>query len=467
MRSVSIQKLAQVIGAQPLAGRFSPELMVSGVSIDSRSVKPGDVFFALPGQRVDGHEYVRSAVGAGAAAAVVRRLPPGWEKDQQAALLKVEDVLQSLQELARWNRRQYELPVIGVTGSTGKTTTKDLLAAVLSQRFNTLKTSGNYNNEIGLPLTLLNLDGSQQAAVVEMAMRGPGEIAQLCSIAAPSIGVITNIGHTHEELLGSQADIARAKGELLAGLPPEGAAVLNGHDPWLRRLAEEYPGRVLFYGLEKNRDEDAVFHVVASGIRSLGREGSRFWVRLLGQEGEVRVSAPGEHNVLNALAALTVGHLLGMTLGEMAQGLAEARLSAMRLDLRPGVGNTTIINDAYNANPDSMKAALQVLQDMSRGRSIAVLGEMYELGDYAREGHNIVGAEAVRREVSLLVTVGQLAEYTAQGALKAGLKPECSVHFADNQAAAEYLLKELRPGDTVLVKGSRGMRMEQIVDALT
>ncbi|MDH7478804.1 MAG: UDP-N-acetylmuramoyl-tripeptide--D-alanyl-D-alanine ligase [Syntrophomonadaceae bacterium] len=466
MRSLSIEDVAQIIGAKPLSGKIPPHATAAGVSIDSRQTVPGDLFFALPGEKTDGHEFVKAAFSAGAAAAVVQRHPPGLEEMPAAVLLQVTDVLRALQELARWYRRQQVLPLVGVTGSTGKTTTKDLIAAVLSQRYCTLKTSGNYNNEIGLPLTLLNLSPQHQVAVVEMAMRGPGEISHLCSIAAPSIGVITNIGHTHQELLGSQANIARAKGELLASLPPQGWAVLNGNDPWLVSLAQQAPCPVLYYGLEEEPSE-VMLQVSAGQIRSRGREGAVYQVRLPDQQGEVQLSVPGRHNVLNSLAALAVGYLMGMKLEEMAPGLTQARLTAMRLEIKSGINQTTIINDAYNANPDSMRAALRALRDLAGGRSIAVLGEMYELGDYAQEGHNIVGAEAVRQGVSLLVTVGRLASHIAEGAVAAGLDPGRSVHFGDNQAAAAFLRQELTAGDTVLVKGSRGMRMEQVVDALT
>ncbi|NPV91490.1 MAG: UDP-N-acetylmuramoyl-tripeptide--D-alanyl-D-alanine ligase [Firmicutes bacterium] len=471
MERTSLAAIAQVIWAKPPAGEVAPHLLASGVSIDSRTVKPGDLFFALPGQRVDGHEYVESALKAGAVAAVVSRVPEGFDPGEKAdsVLLEVKDVLTALQDLAAWNRQRYNIPVVGVTGSTGKTTTKDLISAVLSRRFKTLKTSGNYNNEIGLPLTLMQLDGTHQAAVIEMAMRGPGEIAYLCSIARPSIGLITNIGHTHEELLGSQENIARAKMEILTNLPTEGWAVLNWDDLWLRKLAARTRGSVMFYSAsgQPGIGEYEGEKITASDFRFAGKEGVRFLVRLGGQEQEVYLPVPGEHNISNALGALAVGHLLGMRLEEMAEGLSEARLSAMRLDIKEGLNQTTIINDTYNANPDSMRAALRVLSHLAAGRRVAVLGEMYELGDYAPEGHKIVGVEAARQGVSLLVTVGDLAGYITEGARSVGLPRERTAHFDDNRSAADYLLRELVPGDTVLVKGSRGMKMEQIVAALT
>jgi UDP-N-acetylmuramoyl-tripeptide--D-alanyl-D-alanine ligase len=381
-------------------------------------------------------------------------------KTNPAPLLEVPDVLKALQDLAAWYRKQFSIPVIGITGSTGKTSTKDLLAAVLGPRYNTLKTSGNYNNELGVPLTLLQLTNKHQAAVVEMGMRGLGEIASLCQIAAPTLGVITNIGHTHQELLGTQDNIALAKGELLESLPADGWAVLNADDPWQVFLGQRCGVRAFYYGLQS-----ATADIYATDLRSESN-GSRFKVHLPQTAGEVWLPVPGQHNVTNALAALGAGWLLGMQLEEMTEGLAKAQLSAMRLSINPGIEATTIINDAYNANPDSMLAALNVLSDTAGSRRIAVLGEMYELGDYAETGHRLVGTAAARLGVSCLLAVGKLAEHIAQGAREAGMPKALVATVPDNQQAIRLLEAYLQPGDVVLVKGSRGMHMEEIVAAL-
>ncbi len=466
MMDLGLTQIGQVIGGQFLNGPHqNTEMTVTGVSIDSRTIKPGELFFALPGERADGHAFVAKALEAGAAGAVVQqRVATESAQDlagrlKPAPLLQVPDVLKALQDLAAWYRRQFCIPVIGITGSTGKTTTKDLLAAVLSPRFNTLKTSGNYNNELGVPLTLLQLTHKHQAAVVEMGMRGLGEIAALSQMAAPTLGVITNIGHTHQELLGTQENIALAKGEILESLPANGWAVLNADDPWQVFLGQRWGGRAFYYGLQPNAG------IYVTDLRPEGT-GSRFKVHLREASGEVWLPVPGQHNAVNALAALGVGWLLGMHLEEMAEGLAKAQLSAMRLAINPGINATTIINDVYNANPDSMLAALRVLSDTAGSRRIAVLGEMYELGDYTETGHRQVGAAAARQGLSCLLAVGKLAEHIAQGAREAGMPKALVAAVLDNQQAIRLLEAYLQPGDVVLVKGSRGMHMEEIVSAL-
>lgn len=468
MIGLSLTQIGQLVGGQLLNDlpQKADIVTVTGVSIDTRTIKPGELFFALPGERVDGHAFVAQALEAGAAGAVVQQ---GVEirsaqdlagKINPAPVLQVPDVLKALQDLAAWYRKQFSIPVIGITGSTGKTTTKDLLAAVLGFRFNTLKTSGNYNNELGVPLTLLQLTDKHQAAVVEMGMRGLGQIAALSQIAAPNLGVITNIGHTHQELLGTQENIALAKGELLESLPANGWAVLNADDPWQVFLGQRCGVRAFYYGLQST-----IAGIYATDLRSEG-SGSRFKVHLPQTAGEVWLPVPGQHNVVNALAALSAGWLLGMQLEEMAEGLAKAQLSAMRLAINPGIEATTIINDVYNANPDSMLAALNVLSDTAGSRRIAVLGEMYELGDYTETGHRQVGAAAARLGVSCLLSVGKLAEHIAQGAREAGMPKALVATVPDNQQAIRLLEAYLQPGDVVLVKGSRGMHMEEIVSAL-
>jgi len=466
MKELDLNQIVQVIGGKVITDNAWSNHGVTGVSLDSRNIKVGELFFALPGERVDGHAFVSKALQAGAAGAVVNHWPVGEPMPDAslnfgpAPIIEVADVLSALQDLAAWYRRLFAIPIIGVTGSTGKTTTKDLLAAVLSKGFRTLKTSGNYNNEIGVPLTILELTDQHQAAVVEMAMRGPGEIAALSTIVAPTVGLITNIGHTHLELLGTQENIALAKGELLDSLPETGWAVLNADDPWQGFLGNRCKVRTFYYGLQPATG------IFASDLQLQGSAGSRFQVHLPDAVGEVWVPVPGRHNIYNALAALGVGWLLGMKLEEMAAGLAEAQLSAMRLDLGPGYQGTTLINDAYNANPDSMLAALRVLDNIEGKRRVAVLGEMYELGDFAEEGHRRVGEEAARLKVSFLVTVGKLAENIAEGALEAGLPQDCVRAVPDKNRAVNLVKDYLEPGDVVLVKGSRGMHMEEIVSAL-
>lgn len=458
MDDMQIAALCQAINGRLLQGE--PTAVFSRVSTDSRQIQPGALFIALKGERFDGHAYVAGALAAGAAGAVVSAeaaVPPGLNRP----IILVSDTLQALQRLARSHRLKYSIPVVGVTGSTGKTTTKDIIAAVLSEQWLTLKTAGNYNNEIGLPLTLLELTSRHQAAVIELAMRGRGQIAELAAIARPNLGVITNIGHTHLELLGSQANIARAKAELLEALPADGTAVLNGDDPLVREISRYASGRVVYYGLTGPAD------ITAENVSFLGEQGSRFTVKGPGLEAEIQMPIPGRHNVLNALAAAGVGLSLGLTGETIARGLAQVSLSTMRQQIERGRQGLTLINDAYNANPQSMRAALYTLMDLAKGRrTIAVLGNMFELGEYAVPGHREIGRLAAEMGVNRLIAVGDLAENIASAAWSAGMPADRVQAVADNSEAVSVLEKILDPEDVVLVKGSRGMKMEEIVQAI-
>jgi len=436
-------------------------LTVTRVSTDTRQVLPGDLFFALRGDNFDAHNFVDQAVAGGAGALVVSR---DVQVPAQVPVIKVNDTLLGLQALAAYHRRQYNIPVVGITGSSGKTTTKDMIASVLASSWPVLKTKGNFNNEIGLPLTLLDLAEQHRAAVVEMAMRGPGEIHALCQIARPTCAVITNIGTAHLERLGSVANIAQAKGELLEHIPAEGFALLPGDSQLAREQARRCHGQVLFFGLEPGLD------IYAQEVRREGA-GNRFTVVMGDIRQEVYLPLPGQHNIQNALAAFGVGILLGVQPEQAAAGLAQVTLSAMRMDIKEATingGAVTIINDVYNANPDSTCAALQSLAEIAGGRrrAVAVLGDMLELGSGAVDGHRRVGSAAVRHQVAQLITVGQLSWETAEGAQLAGGVPGGTVSCSSNAEALEVLKGVLQPGDVLLVKGSRGMQMEEIIQGL-
>jgi UDP-N-acetylmuramoyl-tripeptide--D-alanyl-D-alanine ligase len=375
------------------------------------------------------------------------------------SVLIVRDVLKALQDLAAFNRRRSGVPVIGVTGSSGKTTTKDLIHSVLSAGFKTLKTEGNFNNELGLPLTLLRLDDSYGAAVVEMAMRGPGEIDFLCRIAAPDGAVITNIGEAHFERLGSVENIARAKGEILDHIPESGFAVLHGESPFIGREAARCRGKVLFFG------EDPALDVFPREVSAQGG-GNRFTASVNGVEEEFFVPLPGRHNVVNSLSAIAVGVEMGLDLASVRKGLSGASLTAMRLEILR-LDDLTILNDAYNANPSSTGAALQTLAELGgEGRKIAVLGDMLELGEKSRQGHREVGRWALEAGVDLLAAVGSLAAHIVDGALEAGMPSAKIEHFGTAREAAVGLKKSIKPGDVILVKGSRGMKMEEFIKYL-
>ncbi|MCL6610763.1 MAG: UDP-N-acetylmuramoyl-tripeptide--D-alanyl-D-alanine ligase [Peptococcaceae bacterium] len=456
MFSLNVSQIAGAISASVTG--HGGDIVFRSVCTDSRAVKEGDLFVALRGERFDGHEFAARAVQSGARGVVADRpvegLPPG------IPVFLVRDTLGALQDLARYNRQRSGAPVVGVTGSSGKTSTKDLVYSVLSARYRTLKTEGNLNNEVGVPLTLLRLDEGHQAAVVEMAMRGMGEIDLLARIALPDGAVITNIGEAHFELLGSVDNIARAKGEILDHVPDRGFAVLHGGSPYIRREAARCRGRVIFYG------EDPGLDLYARDITP-GAGGNRFVAVFRGRAEEFFVPLPGRHNVINSLAAIAVGRELGLEFPEIRDGLSAANLSAMRLELSQWNG-VKIINDSYNANPASTRAAVQVLAEMAgESRKIAVLGDMLELGDKSESAHREVGRAVCNAGVDLLAAVGDRARHIGLGAREAGLSPGRIHYYRTAREAAGELKKFLRPGDVVLVKGSRGMKMEEFVFALS
>lgn len=459
MLTYSIKEIAEITGGIILRGNH--ETTVSEISIDSRNIKKGEeagtgtLFIALKGNQVDGHKYVLKAFEAGALAAMVSEAAEITPFN--GAIILVPNTLHALQQLAAHNRSLFNIPVVAVTGSNGKTSTKDMIASILSTCFNTLKTQGNYNNELGLPLTLLQLK-SHQAAVVEMGMRGLGEIDFLAEMAKPTCAVITNIGEAHLERLGSVKNIAQAKGEVLDHIGKEGFAILHADSPYMEEQAIRCKGSVWKFSVGGEAD------ISASNLRPESG-GVRYNVSYPGGQGEVYLPVPGSHNVANSLAAIGVGLKLGLSFENIVQGLEELVLTHMRLEVIQ-VQGLTIINDTYNASPASTKAAIRVLEETPATRRIAVLGNMFELGDFSEDGHSAVGEVAARAGVAHLVTVGDLAKYIALGGAQGGLPGE-RIHQCDENIEAIKLLKDLlKKGDAVLVKGSRGMKMELIVSAL-
>jgi UDP-N-acetylmuramoyl-tripeptide--D-alanyl-D-alanine ligase len=449
---MTLSEISKAVNGKIIQGEGHRE--VSKISTDSRKINPGDLFIALRGERHDAHRYLKQAIKSGACALLVEK----FNQEGRVPVIKVEDTLKALQDLARYNRSKFAVPVIAVTGSSGKTTTKDMVASVLSRKYKVLKTEGNFNNDIGLPLTLLNMDRSHQAVVVELAMRGPGEIDRLAGISLPTGAVITNVGEAHLERLGSVKNIAAAKAELLDHIGEKGFAALHKESPYLEGEAARCAGKVIFFG---GRGAD----VYVKNIRREGK-GNRFTVVYGTEQVEMYIPVTGIHNVQNALAAVIAGRQLGLAWNDIAQGLAGVTFSAMRMEIK-NAGGVTIINDAYNANPSSTKAALQALRETAGNRrAVAVLGNMLELGPYSEKGHIEVGSAVVSRNVDYLITVGDLAKLIARGAKEAGMQPGSISRYADNQEAIKKLVDILVPGDVVLVKGSRGMRMEEIVEGL-
>ncbi len=432
------------------------------------------MFVALPGERTDGHDYIEQAFKRGAVIALVQRdltdrlpvldirsglQPEAINKIQGPFCIWVENTLKALQQVARFWRRKLTLRVVGITGSVGKSTTKELVAEVLSQRYRTLKNVGNLNNEIGLPLTLLSLTEGHERAVLEMGFYVPGEIAFLCDLAQPQIGVITNVSAVHAERAGSIEAIARGKAELIQVLPsaPVGVAILNYDDPLVREMASQTKARVFFYGLDSGAD------LWADGIESLGLEGIRFRLHYRGEILHLRVPMIGRHSVHTALRAAAVGLVDNLTWQEIVDGL-HTSTTQLRLMIVRAENGAMILDDSYNSSPKSTLAALNLLDELE-GRKVAVLGDMLELGPYEEQGHVLVGVRA-SEVVNELVTVGERGRIIANAALKAGLPASATKDFSNTQEAIEYLRERLNDQDVVLVKGSHAMRMDLIVAAL-
>jgi UDP-N-acetylmuramoyl-tripeptide--D-alanyl-D-alanine ligase len=453
---------------------------VAGAIVDSRQAYKDTLFVALPGERVDGHDYIVDAFQRGSRLALIQNPPTArlpfvdlrggiseenlWlalrEHDPEGAIcLLVDDSLKGLQTIARFWRRKLNIRVIGITGSVGKSTTKEIIADVMSQRYRTLKSLGNLNNEIGLPLTLLSLNEAYECAVLEMGFYVPGEIAFLCDIAQPQVGVVTLIGPVHAERAGSIEEIAKGKAELVQSLPaaPEGVAVLNYDDPWVRWMAGLTHARVFYYGLTDKAN------LWADNIEGLGLEGIRFQIHYRKESLNLRVPLIGQHSVQTVLRAVAVGLVEGLTWQEIVNGLRSER-TQLRLMTGYAQNGALILDDTYNASPESMLAALNLLDELD-GRKIAVLGDMLELGQYEKEGHETIGARAAE-VVNLLVTVGERSKMIDYSAWQAGLSRKYISHFSTTDEVVDYLKEILTPDDVVLIKGSRGMEMERIVSAL-
>jgi UDP-N-acetylmuramoyl-tripeptide--D-alanyl-D-alanine ligase len=452
--------------------------VVTDVVIDSRLAIPGSVFVALPGERTDGHQFVGAAFANGAVAALVQQDTPDFYSldlrepithDAVAAFkipvrLRVADSLVALQTVARFWRARLGVRVVGITGSVGKTTTKEIIAAVLGARYRTLKSEGNLNNEIGLPLSLLRLTEAHERAVLEMGFYQIGEIAFLCSLARPQVGVVNNVYAVHLERAGSIENIVQGKGELVEALPPapEGVAVLNMDEPLVMSMATRTKARVFTYGLAPQAD------IWASDVVGLGLEGIRFQLHYPKARETLHIRFPmlGRHSVHTALRAAAVGLAEGLTWQEIVEGLQgmEAR-SQLRLYAVTGPGGSLILDDSYNASPESVIAALNLLEEMEARRRVAVLGDMLELGEKEEEGHRLVGKRAAD-VVDHLVTIGKRAEIIADEALACGFSAQRIVKLADRDSTTAYLKQNLKQGDVVLVKGSHGMRLDRMVSAL-
>ena len=431
---------------------------VASVSTDSRNVNQGALFIALKGERFDGHDYLLQVQEQGARAVIVSNAQ-AIPDDFAACAILVDDTLQALQDLAAAYRQLFDIPVVGVTGSVGKTTTRDILALCLSSQYYTLQSEGNYNNEIGLPLTLLRMNEEHQAAVVELAMRAPGEIDELAAIAEPDFAIVTGVEPVHLETMGSVENIARAKTEILAHIPEDGFALLNGDSKALLEAAGHYSCRQYRFGFSSDCDiciVDIQVHM----------DGIIFYLRLFDQLSEVFFPVPAARLAPNVAAAVGMAFLMGVSLENIHKALQEYKPSGSRLRLVELEKGGLVIDDSYNANPLSMQVALDVCRDLAEGRrKVAVLGDMFELGSYEKEGHWMVGQYTVQTGMDVLLTLGERAQWIAGGAREAGMSPENIHAFEDRAAAQVWLNQHVGKEDIVVFKASRGMHMEEILAA--
>jgi UDP-N-acetylmuramoyl-tripeptide--D-alanyl-D-alanine ligase len=465
MIRATAERIVQMVNGTLVQG--DPFTEVYGVSTDSRADLSGRLFVPLIGERFDAHDFIPQAIEKGAAAVFLQKgkdLPEGLSSE--AAVIEVEDTLKALQQLAKSYRKSLEMTVIGITGSNGKTSTKDMVTSVLSERFKVQKTQGNLNNHIGLPLMVLSLEPDTEVAVLEMGMSAAGEIALLADIAMPQIGIITNIGEAHLEYLGSREGIAQAKFELIETLPENGLALLFGDEPLLRQLEQKIPCEVQWFGFSENNSIRAVH------VKQLGLAGSSFHIENHGKyEGDFayHVKIPGLHQVGNALASIAAGLYLGLSKEQVAAGLEKTTLSAMRMEVVKRPAGGFIINDAYNASPTSMKAAIRMLAETpDTDYRVAVVGDMLELGEYAEQMHFEIGQLAGQLGIDLLVAVGGYAESVGKGAIASGMETD-KVYIADSKPLAVEAVVQHTAGKqspVILVKASRGMKMEQVVTGL-
>lgn len=458
----TLPKILQATGGRHVGGPSAG--IFAGVGIDSRTIDAGQLFVAIRGERHDGHAFLPAVVARGVKGVVVDEkgaalIDPAALQDAGVACVVVADTLRALGALANHLRLRRAIPVVAITGSNGKTTTRRMTSLVLAQQFNTLASRGNFNNEIGVPLTLFNLTAAHQAAVLELGMNHPGEIDRLGAICRPTVGIITTVGPCHLEFLGSLEGVARAKGELIGRVDPEGTVVLNRDDPHVAALARDCGRQVLFFGTAADCRVRAE-HIAAA------ETGMAFDLVLPDERVHVRLATPGRFMVSNALAAAAAGYLLGVPANSIKAGLEQFAPEKGRLQVRTTAGRVHLIDDTYNANPASMQAAIETLNALRQGRpGIIVVGDMLELGDQAAQFHQDLGRQAAAAGVFRLYAHGPQAAAVRRGALAAGMAAD-AVRIGTKEAIVDDLIRHLAPEQWVLVKGSRGMAMETVAAAI-
>lgn len=461
--ALTVEELESIVDGELIGG--SAEQVVGEISIDSRTLRSGQFFVPLRGESLDGHDFIRQALARGASGCLTAQ----WDEKIKTTIgpavmhgkpvIRVKDTSRALWQFSWYVRRQLRVPVIGITGSTGKTSTKDLLAAILQERKSAVLPERSHNNEVGVPLTLLKATEQTEVLIVELAMRGLGEIEALARLAKPTIGLVTNVGQSHFEFLGSEQAIAEAKAELIAAIPAKGKVILNADDAWTAQLAESSRAEVLTFGISPTAD----YRGVVEDIDAYGRP--TFRIESGTVELKVRLRFPGRHQVHNALAAAALARCLDLPWQDIKEGLEAATLSEMRMDLQTNGGGTILLNDAYNASPVSVEAALRTLADIKAGgRRIAVLGDMLELGELSEKVHVGVGALVADLGIDVLVAVGESAKIIASGAINSGMASERIFVCGDVSDAASVLQVQIEPGDACLLKASRKVGLERLAE---
>jgi len=456
MENFSVNDILMATGGELKSGSRSVD--IKNISIDSRKVNDGDLFLALHGERFDGNDFINDAIKAGAIAVVSDKIDK--ISDPKVALIHVKDCLAALQEIAKYYRTSFDIPVLAVTGSTGKTTTKDMIFELLSRKFRALKTEGNFNNHIGLPLTLFNLSKLHETVVLEMGMSREKEISRLVQIAKPNVGVITNIGLSHIENLGSQENILKAKLELFEQFDDRCVAFLNGDDEMLWNLKDNFPFSCIFYGLREG------VQYKAEKVEIVGGKGVSYILNTENNMVKIDLDVPGKHNVSNSLAAIAVARHFGVEFEDIVSALKEFKPYKMRLEISKLNNDITIIDDAYNASPDSMISSLEVLRIYPAKRKIAIIGDMLELGDFSEYAHQLIARECFKNEIDIFIGVGRYSKLAALYLHELGMNSEKIFHFENNLEILNFLDRFIESEDLILIKGSRGMKMEEIVQFL-
>jgi len=449
--------VAKAMGGVMVQG--DPDTAFTGISTDSRTLTPGELFVALRGETFDGHHFVEEALRRGAGGVVVHRDTPGMG-NEEFPMIMVHDTLMALGDLALFWRSTHPVPLIAVVGSNGKTTTKEMTATILGRSYAVLKNPGTLNNLIGLPLSLLQMNSRHQVAILELGMNQRGEIRRLAQIARPDLTILTNVNKAHLEGLESLRGVMEAKAEVLEGMTRDGRLIFNADDPGVRWIRKRYRGKTVSFALSSEADWTATDIRVGTNCETQFRLEGPTGVRA------ITLRLIGEHQVYNALAAAATAHLLGMEMAAIADGLEAFEPPPMRMEVVRLKDEITVIHDAYNANPQSMHYALKTLAQVARDRTVAVLGDMAELGDHAVDAHLALGKEAHHWGINLLFCVGTFAPYVVQGAIEAGMHPTTAAAVESREELSQRLIQSVRTKDCILIKGSRVMKMEAVVGAL-